>query len=207
MSQETGRDRIQHICDLIRHETLEPAEREKQRCIAEGELRRQELIQEGLQEKERLLSEGRTALAKERYAFENALKQATQQALETFKQQVENKLFQPEIMRFVDTAITVPETASKFINTLITAIENAGLGVDLQVAVGQNVDATTVSKLLTKEMLERLQCEPTQSHAFNGGVEVAVTDANITVRMSDIELKKLLADHLHKEFRSLVFAV
>ena len=58
-SLEKGQDKIQKICDKLRHETLEPAEREAQQIIEEARKKAEAIQAEAERHAEQLIKQAR----------------------------------------------------------------------------------------------------------------------------------------------------
>lgn len=203
---DSGKDKVQQICNAIRREALEPAEREKQRLLEEGEKERQALIDEGKRERERIVDEGRRTIEQERNVFDSAMTQATKQAIETCKQQIE-ALLRRDLDVLVDGPTADPAFVASLLKAFVVAFDREGFGANLSATVARNVDAEAVSKLLAKDILDRLEGKTISVGDFGGGgLHLTSRDHKMTVELTGDDVKKLLAHHLRKDFRALLFA-
>ncbi len=203
---EDGKTRIQRICDAIRKDTLEPAKQEAQRLREEGEKQKQDLINEGRKEKERLIEEGRAQIEQEHNVFESSLLQATKQAVENFKQQLETKIFNDELYQLLQGPMSDPMMIVHIIEALIKAIDKDGLAVDLRAEAAKNINPEEVNKLIASRILDRLKKHSIEVGSFAGGAKVSLKDKNMSVSLTLDDAKNILAEFLQKEFRSLIFA-
>lgn len=204
---EDGKKRIQHICDAIRLDALEPAKLEAEQLRTEGERQKQELIAEGKKEKERLIQEGRTLIDRERTVFQESLAQAAQQAIEAFKQQLEADLFNEELENLLQIPFSDPQCIADIVSGLVCAIDKEGLAANLQAQIAKSVEPHAVNKLLAQRILQRLQKQAVEIGEFAGGAKIEVQGRNMKVSLTMNDVKKLLADHLRKDFRKLIFAI
>lgn len=201
-----GKDRVQEICDVIRLETLEPAEREAHRIIAEGERAKQTLIAEGKEQKELLIAEGRAAVEQEKNVFRSSLNQAMKLALEELKQRIEEELFQKELQNVTQQLVNTPSVVARLADALVDAIERSGLKANLSLEIAQQIDPEELSHLLAKKTLQRLgEGSIVIGAPGQGGVTLALHEQKMAVSITGNDLKKMLAEHIHKDFRALVF--
>lgn len=203
---EEGKKRIQYICDSIRYDTLEPAKLEALRLLAESEQQKLALIAEGKKEKERLIQAAREEIEKERAVFNASLIQATQQAVESLKQHVENELFKVELENLLREPFLDPQIIANIVSCLIKAIEKEGLSVDLEAQIAKNVNPESVNKLIGQRIVERLKKKSVEIGHFAGGAKIEIKDRNMQISLTLDEAKHLLADYLRKDFRKLIFA-
>lgn len=202
---EDGRTRIQQISDEIRKNVIEPAKVESANIVQEGEQRKADLIAEGQKEKERLIKEGHDQIAQDKNIFESALEQASRQAVESLKQQIEDSLFNTELQTMIAGGLTEPVVVANIIDVLVKAVEKDGLDTDLNVVIAKSVNPEEVNKILAKRILQKLQKQSVEVGDISGGVKIGVQGKNMSVSLTLDDIKKLLADHLRKDFRKLIF--
>lgn len=203
---DSGKGKIQEICDLIRQETLEPADREKKRLIDEGEHAKAALINEGQRQKEELLRNACSQIAQERAIYESSLEQAMRQALESFKQQIEG-VCREDLEKLVDATMVDPQIIAHLIEALITAIDRDGLATDLSAEVSRHVDVQQVSKLLASKLLSRLRDGSVTIGNFeDSGAQLVLHDRKMRVSLTSEDAKNMLAEHIRKDFRALIFS-
>ncbi|MFA6914956.1 MAG: V-type ATP synthase subunit E [Parachlamydiales bacterium] len=201
---EDGRTRIQQISDEIRKNVIDPSKKESQKIIEEGEQRKAELIVEGQREKERLIKEAHNQIAQDKNIFESALEQASKQSIESLKQQITH-LFNSELQNMLSDSLSEPAIIASIIGALVKAIEKDGLDTDLVVVVAKSVNAEEVNKLLAKRVLQKLQKQSVEVGDISGGVKITVQGKNMSVSLTQDDIKKLLAEHLRKDFRKMIF--
>lgn len=202
---EDGRMRIQQISDEIRNNVIDPAKKESEKRVQEGEHRKSELVAEGMKEKERLIKEAHAQIEQERNIFNSSLEQASLQAIESLKQRIESFFFNQELQKMLEGPFSEPIVISNIIDALVQAIEKEGLSADLAAVIAKSVDPEEVNKLLAKRILQRLQKQSVEIGAITGGVKLSVVGKNMTISLTEEDVRKLLAEHLRKDFRKMIF--
>ena len=81
-SLEKGQDKIQKICDKLRHDTLEPAEEEAQQILKEARKKAESIKAEAERHAEQLVKQARGQIEQERNVFHSSLHQAAKQTIE-----------------------------------------------------------------------------------------------------------------------------
>lgn len=205
-SLEKGKDKIQQICDKLRRETLEPAEMEAQRIIDEAKKKADAIRMEGEIHAEQLVKQARAQIEQERNVFNSSLQQASKQAVEGLKQEIEHHLFNEELQNLVEKQTSDPKIIADLINALSAALEKDGLGANLSVAISKNAKTADVNALLLDNVRKRLKNNPLEIGNFAGGVQVKLHGKKMTVDLTDHAIKELLANYIRKDFRNLIFS-
>lgn len=76
---------------------------------------------------------------------------------------------------------------------------------DFSVYVPAVVPARTINEMLGNEILEKLKEKSVLVGPLNGGIEVKLHGQNITIDLSDVALKELVASYARKDFRAFFF--
>ncbi len=205
-SLEKGQDKIQRICDKIRRETIEPAKEEAQDVITAAQERAKEIIAEAERQAAQLIKQARGQMEQERNVFHSSLQQASKQALEALRQEIEHHLFNEELQVALDKQLADPKLIADLINGLVKAIEKEGLSTDLSAVIPRQVAADDVSALLLDGVRKRLKGKPLEIGSFAGGAQVRLHGKKMTLDLSDQALKELLANYVRKDFRQLIFS-
>lgn len=192
-SLETGQDKIQKISDLLRKETLEPAEEEATRILNEARAEAHRVIEKAEKEADALESATKERIAKERAVFRSSMEQGARQAVEMLRQEIETRLFDEELGKAIAGASSDPKVIEKLIEALASTVEREGL--DATIVVGKDV-----VDLLSDRT--RALVEP---GLFVGGVQLQLKEQQITVDVSDQALREMIARYVRKDFRKLLF--
>lgn len=205
-SLEKGQDKLQKICDKLRHETLEPAEQQAQRILEEARQKAEEIKAEAGLHAEQLLKQARGQIEQERNVFYASLQQAAKQAVEGLRQEIEHKLFNEELNNLLEKQLADPKIIAELINGIVKAIEKEGLTTELTVMIPRLISVHDVNALLLENVRKRLKGKPLEIGNFAGGAQVKLLGKKMTVDLSDQAIKELLAQYMRKDFRNLIFS-
>ena len=203
---ESGKERVQKLCDLLKKETLDPAKMEAEKILRNAEERREGILHEARQEAEALINEARKKIHDERKVFDSALSLAGKQALLALKQEIEEKLFDKEIIRRVQKVSGEVDVIAKVINALVGAVEKEGLDTDLLALIPQSVSKDEVIQSLLASVTGKLQKESVELADFTGGAKVKIVKDHLTLDMSGDALARLVADFVSEELKATLFS-
>ncbi len=202
---DTGKDKVKKICEVLRKETIEPAERESAELLGRTRHEAEAMIQKARQEAEELRAEARKDIERKKAVFEASLKQACQQTLEALRQTIIEKLFNPEIGRLLSQPLQEAKTVARLIEALIAALEKEGVESDLTAYIAASVPPNEVNALIAPKILQRLREKGVLVGTFTGGIQIKLDKDNITLDLSEEALKELVANYTRKDFRTLLF--
>lgn len=205
-SLEKGQDKIQKICDKLRHETLEPAKEEAQRILEEAAKKAEVIQTEAERHAEQLVKQARGQIEQERNVFHSALQQAAKQTVEGLRQEIEHKLFNEELQKLVEKPLSNAKVITELINGILRAIEKEGLMTDLSIVIPHLVSVEEVHALLGEEIQKRLKNKPLEIGDFAGGIQVKLHGKKMTIDLTDQAIKELLVNYIRKDFRQLIFS-
>ena len=202
---DTGKNKVRKICEVLRHETLEPAKKAAAEIIQEAEIEAERIVKEARHEKERLLEGVRQDVERQKNIFQASLNQACKQSMLALKQNIEEKLFNQELHHQIIKHTRDPKALAQLITVVVKAIEKEGIDANLSVYVPAAVPARAVNVLLINEILAKLREKSVLIGKMAGGIEVKLHKDNITIDISDDALKELVANYIRKDFREIVF--
>lgn len=202
---ETGEEKIRRICEQLRAEGIEPGKREAERLVTEAEKRAKEILAEAEAEAESLHSAAKAKMEQERTVFASALEQAAQLALERLRQKVEELLLDGELAALAKSEGRQPGLVAKLIAALVEGIEREGISSDLVAFVPKGIEIAEVKEHLAAKILERLKEGRIAIGDFSGGAALLLKDKRMTLEISDVVLKELLASYVRKDFRKMIF--
>lgn len=203
---ESGKDKMQRICEVLRKETLEPAMQEAEGVVHRALEEAEKILQDAKQSADAFLAEAKAKLEHEKAIYQAALSQASKQAVQSLKQQVEEKLFNRGLTEMLSKPLQNPKVLADLITAVIKAIEKDGKDADLSVFIPASIPAKDVNALLAKEILEKLKEKSVLLAPIGGGVEIKLRKENITLDLSDSSLNELLASYIRKDFRETFFS-
>lgn len=202
---DRGQDKIQKISDELRRETLEPAKKEAERLIAEAKTRAEQIISDSEKQAKKIIEEARTAIEQERNVFQSSLVQASKQSVEALRQNIETKLFNQELDKALHKYTIDPNILGNLINAMVQAIQKNGISADFSAIIPNQVSDKQINALLVDQVLKELKEKSVVVGDFSGGVQVKLHDKKLTIDMSEQALKDLIARHIRKGFRDLIF--
>ncbi len=202
---EKGKDKVREICDALRRETLEPAQEEANRIIADAKAERDRIVQHAEREAESVLEAARSQIEKERLVFKSSMDQASKQSLEALRQSVEHQLFHPEVAENIDKRMADSEIVAKLIQAIVKSVEKEGLQTDMVALIPKTVSAEKVNALLAKQILDKLKDHAVKLGEFTGGAQVKLVGKKMTIDISSQALVELLTRYLRDDFRQLFF--
>jgi V/A-type H+-transporting ATPase subunit E len=202
---DQGKDKVATICEALRREALEPAQKEAKQIIEEAQKQAEELARTAEKDARAIIESGRKELEQEKRVFQSNLEQAGKQALESLRQDVENKLFNSELGSWLSSQSAKPEAAGKLIDAVVEALNKEGLSADLTALIPKSLNAEEVNKELGASVLKKLTGESVQVGSFSGGAQVRLEGKKITIDISDEALKEMLAAYVRKDFRKHLF--
>jgi V/A-type H+-transporting ATPase subunit E len=204
---ETGKDKVKKICDILRRETLEPAEGEAEQIVRSAKEQAEQIVAAARQEVEKIHLEARQEIERQKNIFQSSLTQACKQAIEALKQSIEERLFNQELGRLMTQYTQDPKILAQLVTAIVKGIEKEGTEAVLSVYIPAAVPARAVNMLLAHEIVEKLKEKSVLVGPLAGGIQVKLHKENMTVDISDMALKELVANYIRKDFRELIFGV
>lgn len=198
-------DKIQEICDVLRKQTLEPAQTEATKILEDARTKAEQIVSEAEHHVETLISDARKNIERERNIFHSALTQAAKQSIEALKQTIEQQLFNPELTNLVIQQSSDPKVIAQIVVSMIKAIEKEGINAEMTAYIPSSVDPREVNALLGKEILNKLKNNGVTLGSFLGGAKVRIEGKNITLDLSNNEIQDLIQRYVRKDFRNLLF--
>lgn len=202
---DSDQEKIAKIADLLRRQTLEPAEEESRRIIDQANEEAERIVRQAKADAEALVTEARQETERQRQVFNSSLQQATQQSLEALRQHIQKSLFSDELDLEVARAGSDPALISKLIEALIDAVSRDGTEADFTAVIPRSVSKEAVKSLLADRIVRRLKEGDLVLGDFAGGARVRLDNRHLILDMSDTALLELLRRYVGKEFRDLLF--
>jgi V/A-type H+/Na+-transporting ATPase subunit E len=204
---ETSKDKVKKICEILKKETLEPAALEAKEIVSAANKQAEEIVAEALERGKRIVEEALKESEKIKTIFQASLTQAARQSLDSLKETIEKKLFNPILAELVKTASQDSKILAKMIAAIVKAIEKEGLSGDLSAAIASSASVKEVNELLAGTVLQKLKDHSVALGTLGGGVEVKLIQHNITFDLSDVTLRELVAQYIRKDFREYIFKI
>jgi len=204
---EKSEEKIQKICDLLKRETLEPAEKEASEIVEEAKKKAAKILAQGQHQAEEMIKEAKKNIEQQWSVFHSSLSQGARQTLETLRQAIEEKFFNEEIPALLQKEIAEPKVIAAFLRAILLGIEKEGISGDLQAFIPSKVSKEAVIACLSREILEKFEGQTLEIGDFAGGALLKVKKHKMVLDLTDRALKELLANTIRKDFREALFAV
>jgi len=202
---DTGQEKVKKICDLLRRETLEPAQKEAQTLLEEAKRQAQEILLSAKNEAEKIQKQAEQDREREMVVFQSSLHQACKQSLAALREDIERRFFQEGLMNLVREPMQDPKVIATLIQAVVQAIEKGGLDVDLDVVVPKNVSLQSIHACLLQNTVDRLKSKDLLVGPIRGGIAVKLLQDNITIDLTDEALIELVSTYMQKQFREVLF--
>ena len=203
---KNSNDKIQEICDVLKRETLEPAQKEAQEILSQAHSEAKRIKHEAEIDAKKILAHAELEIIQKKNVFQSSLAQAARQATEALKQSVVANLFNDQLITLVESSSSSPDVVGQLIKALIEALDKDGIDGNISAYIPEHLKPEDVNRALGKALISRLKTESVQVGNFKGGAMVKLEDKRLTLDISDKALKELFSTYLKKpEFRELIF--
>jgi len=203
----TGKDKIQEICDSIRKETLEPVKQEAREIVENAHLQAAAIVKQAKSEAEASRMAAQQDIAEKQRLFQASLELSCRQGIESLKQKIEQELFNPELSEMVVKETSSPHIIVRLLESFMKSLEEKGIEEDFEAVIPKDISPRTINGLLLGKILERLKNKSVEIGDFHGGVQIRMKDRKITIDISDVALREIIAAYIRRDFRELVFQV
>lgn len=204
---ETGKEKIQKICDAIRTETLEPAKQEAREFVENAHLQAAEIIKKAEKKAAELISSAKDQIAEKEKVFQASLQLASRQGVELLKQKIEEKLFDQTLNGLVEKEMKEPKLIAHIIDSFLKTMTEKGIEDEFVAVIPKNITPRAINSLLGGEILEKLQGKSVVVGEFAGGAQIQIKGKHMTIDISDASVKELIAGFIRRDFRDMIFGV
>lgn len=202
---ESGQDQLQRICDLLRHDTLEPALAEARRIESEAQHAAHKLMEEAHKKASERETASRQQIQREQEVFQQNLKQALKQAIDLLRQEIEHSLFRSALKSSLKAPLSNPDVMGQLIQVVIESIRKEGIHAPLLVEVGKVLSPQQIVQALGPAVSKELENGKIQIGSFPAGITVKIVDQDVTLDMSEAAVREWLGRFLRKDFRDMLF--
>ena len=204
---ETGRDKVQKICDVLKKETLDPAKQEAREIVENAHLQASEILKEAKAKAQELVVHAEAEIEEKKRIFHASLQLACRQGIELLKQKIEEELFDKQLSDTIAKEMGDPKVIALLINSLMRSMEERGVEEDFVAVIPKGITARSISSLLASQVLERLQNQVLSLGDFGGGVQIRLKGREITIDMTDWAVRELIANYIQRDYRDMVFNI
>jgi len=204
---DTGREKIQKICDSLRKETLEPAKQEAREIVENAHMQASEIVVEAKAKAAEMIQAAEEEMEEKRRVFHASLSLACRQGIEQLKQKIEKELFHQDLASLVLKEMADPKVIANLLNSFMKSMEEKGIEEEFTAAVPKGVSPRSINSLLTSRVLERLKNKTVVASDFAGGLQIQLKGRRITIDITDGVVRELIAQYIRRDLRDLVFNV
>lgn len=204
---ETGKDKIQKICDALKKETLEPAKQEAREIVENAHIQAAEIVKEAKAKGTSMIEQVEKEMEGKRKVFDASLNLACRQGIEKLKQKIEKELFNQELIELISKEMSDPKVIASLLNSFMKTMEEKGIDEDFVASIPKSISPRMINDLLAQKVLERLENKTVIAADFAGGVQIQLKNSKITVDISDRVVREVIAGYIRKDLRDLVFSV
>lgn len=204
---ETGKDKIQKICDALRKETLEPAKQEAREIVENAHLQASEIVSDAQKKAASLIQSAEKEIEENRKVFQSTLNIACRQSIEQLKHKIEEELFDRELSDLVRKEMADPKVIANLLSSFMRSMEEKGIEEDFVAIIPKDITPRSINDLLAAKILDRLEHKTVVVGDFNGGVQIRLKGRQITIDITDTVVRELIAQYIRRDFRDLVFNV
>ena len=202
---ETGKDKIQKICDMLKHETLEPAKQEALELIENAHLQAKEILQVAQKKADELICVAKAEVEERGRVFHASLQFSCRQALGLLKQKIEEQLFCHQLSDLVLKETADPHVIAHIIDSFMKELGEKGLEEEFVAIIPKQISPRSINSLLGAQILERLQKQTVVLGDFAGGVQIQLKNKQVTIDISDETIKDLVSQYIRNDFREMFF--
>lgn len=204
---ETGKDKIQKICDALKKETLEPAKQEAREIVENAHMQAAEIVEMAKQKTHAMILDAEKEMAEKKRVFHASLNLACRQGIEQLKQKIEKELFSQELSKIVIHEMAEPKVIAALLNSFMKSMEEKGVEEDFIAKIPKGISPRTINEMLAARVLDKLQNQTVVASDIAGGVQIQMKGPQITVDISDAVVRELIGQYIRTDLRDLVFSV
>lgn len=204
---ETGKEKIQKICDAIRTETLEPAKQEAGEIIENAHLQAAEIVKKAEKKAADLILAAAGQMEEKGKVFQASMQLASRQGVEVLKQKIEEKLFDQGLNDLVVGEMKEPKLIAHIIESFMKTMAEKGIDEEFVAVIPKEITPRSINALLGDQVLAKLASKSVVIGDFAGGAQIQMKGRHLTIDISDLAVKELIAGYIHRDFRDMIFGV
>lgn len=204
---ESGKDKIQQICDTLRKETLEPAKQEAREIVENAHMQSTEILSEAKHKAAEMIRSAEKEMEEKKRVFNASLSLACRQGVELLKQKIEKELFDQELNELVTKEMKEPKVIAHLINSFMNSFESKGMDEEFVTLIPKGISPRMINELLASKVIEKLENQTVVVGDFSGGVQIQLKNQKVTIDISDAVVRDMIAQYIRKDLRDLIFNV
>lgn len=206
-SLESGKDKIQKICDALRNETLEPAKQEAREIVENAKLQASEIVKQAEEKAARIIQDGEKEIEERKKLCRSSLQLSCRQAIEQLKQKIEEELFNKQLSELVAKETADPKIISQLIHSVMRAVEQKGIDDEFIALIPKEISPKAINALLMVQILNKLEKQSVTVGDFVGGAQIRFKGRQMTIDVSDRVVREWIAQYVRRDFRDLLFGL
>ncbi|GAB4188581.1 MAG: hypothetical protein Tsb0015_08750 [Simkaniaceae bacterium] len=206
MERDFGQDKVKKICDVIKQETLRPAQEEAKSIIENAHLQARKIVDAAKKEASDVIEEAKKQMESERNVFKASLHLACKQTLASLKEEIERKLFNSEIINILSPHTRDPKIVAELISAVADALRKDGVDAEILAVIPKTIKPEDIAALLAESILSRLKEGEIALGEIKGGAQIKLEGKYVTIDISEEALKELVASFVREDFRNLIFS-
>ena len=198
-------NRLAKICETIRQEALLPGQLQAKKIEETARHDAEHILKKAKEEAKAILDAAYKEVARHKQIVESSLEQASRQVIDHLKENIEQKMFQPELLSWVQAQMNTPEATNKLVDVLVDAISREGTATDLAIELPKKLSGNAIIAQLTDKFTKELGKNPIQFGSLSGGVLLKLQKGRVQIEVTDTVITELLSSYLRKDFRRYIF--
>lgn len=204
---ENENEKVNRICEHLRKEALEPAEKQAAEILQNANNQSDEIVKKAEKRANEILEQAKAEILREKQVFHSSLAQGAKQSLEMLRQEIIQNLFNPQLEALVVKQTQSPEVVARIIDALLQGIKTSGIAGNTKAYIPNDVSIDEVNHLLLNEVVKTLEGQSVEIGNFKGGAQVKLMDKNIVLEMTESALKELISEFIRADLRKYIFNV
>lgn len=199
---DTGDEKVKKICDMLRQDTLKPAQDEAEAIVAKAHEEAKRIKEEAEKHAQSLLEQAKGEIEQQKKVFDTSIAMAGKQAIETLRQRIEKEMLSRGIQGILQEAFSLEQSVAKLMEALITSVEKSGMSGSLAAELPKHLQTSEV----LKGILNKAGVALKDGVSLRDGVRLQIVDSNLTLDFSEEAVGSLLFQFIREDFREKVFA-
>jgi len=202
---ETGHDKVKKICDVLRKETLEPAQIQADEIIKQAQLQAEKIVAQAQATAYQLQKETQKRIEKEEEVFKASTQIAFKQAIGELKNAIVEKLFHPALLEAVQKQWNASELIQESLKILTQGLAQLGLAADAHLILSRSMTKQQVAEMIAKVGLEAWSGKILPIGSFEGGLQLKISSQHLTIDLSDEACQQLLLEYASDNLKRMIF--
>ena len=202
---DSSKKKVKKICDVLVKETLEPAQKKAEEIIEDASRKAAHIIAEAKEKAANLIKEAEGKIKEKQMVFDSSIKIATQKALTLLRDQVESKLFQPELENQIKKYLNKKEVVVKIIDALVHALNIEGIKTDLNVLISKEFKPEEICAAILDDSLAALKGKVVRLGESDSGVTLKCDGYHLSIDVTDDAIKEIVTAYAGEHLRKILF--